>query len=89
MSEETRRLLMKRFDRVISKLATQDYLKVNTSKQGKIYKKHRPYSLSYETIEAKELYNILFFNDRFRNMTREQEEEIKGYLLLKRALWQD
>ena len=89
MTEETRTVLMRRFEKIISKLAMLDYLKANTNKQGKLYKKHRPYSLSQETEEAKELYEILFFDDSFNNLTREQEEKIKGYLMLNRNLWQE
>lgn len=89
MDEKTRDVLMERLNKIIGKLAMQDYLKVNTSTQGKLYKKHHSYSLSQETERAKDLYNILFFNDNFENLTKEQEEEIKGYLLSNRILWQD
>lgn len=89
MNEKTRNVLMNRLNKIIEKLAVNDYLKTNTNKQGKLYKKHRPYSLSQETEKAKKLYDILFFDDYFKEMTIEQEEKIKGYLLLNRTLWQD
>lgn len=89
MNENTRSVLMKRFEIILNKLSMQVYLKINTDKQGKLYKKHRPYSLSQDTMQAKELYNILFFNDTFKNMSIDQEEQIKGYLLTNRKLWQE
>lgn len=88
MNEETRTVLIKRFEKIIGKLATIDYIKSNTNKQGKFYKKHKPYTLSIDVENAKELYDILFFDNSFNAMTREEEEKIKGYLLLNREIWQ-
>ena len=87
MDEKTRRVLMIRLNKIIEKMAMQDYLESNVNKQGKLYKRHRAYSLSRDTVRAKELYNILFFDDSFKNLSRSQEEEIKGFLLSYKKFW--
>jgi len=61
-------------DKIIAELAMKDYLKANTDKNGKKYKKHHPYSLSSETLEAQEIKNE-YLNDIIT------EEEYKGYCL--------
>ena len=66
---------------IVSNYAMQDYKNANYDKSGKRKsKKHIPYTLSQDTEEAKRLYNIVFCNDP-ENITPEQEEEIKLYLL--------
>ncbi len=67
--------------KISSNLAMKDYLQANprdTNGKPK-YKKHRPYSLSDETIEVKNLYGIAIKPEQ--NITIEEEEQIKGYLL--------
>lgn len=64
--------------KISSNLSMKDYLQMNPIKNGKkVYKKHRPYSLSDETIEAKNLYGIAIKSE----VTIQEEEQIKGYLL--------
>lgn len=67
--------------KISSNLAMKDYLMMNPrDKNGKSkYKKHHPYSLSDETEEAKNLYGIAIKPEQ--EITIEEEEQIKGYLL--------
>ena len=58
---------------ITANLAYKDYRAMNP-KGGK---KHRPYSLSGETREALELYALA----RTTDLSREDEERIKAYLL--------
>jgi CBS domain containing-hemolysin-like protein len=81
MNEKTIPVLMERLHKIVGELAKRDYLQVNTNKQGKFYKKHRPYSLSQETIKAKDILNLLYKPE----ITKEDEEQIKGYLLKQRC----
>ena len=66
--------------KISSNLSKKDYLSMNPrDKNGKPkYKKHHPYGLSDETIEATELLKIAY---KRTEVTREEEEQIKGYLL--------
>lgn len=66
--------------KISSNLAMKDYLIMNPTKSDNTprYKKHRPYSLSDETIEATELLKIAY---KRTDATREEEEQIKAYLL--------
>ena len=66
---------------IISNFAMKDYLNTNYKNGKKISKKDKPYSLSLETLEAKKFYNMLCFCNDSNDITPEQEEEIKGYLL--------
>lgn len=68
---------------IISNHAMNDYKQANYNKHGKKYKKHRPYSLGFETLEAKKHYNMVYFND-CDSITLEQEEEVKYFLLIYR-----
>lgn len=66
---------------IVANFSMQDYTKANYNKYGKRKrKKHIPYSLSMETLEAKEMYNIVFFGD-VDTITTEEEEKVKAYLL--------
>lgn len=61
--------------------AMQDYLQANYKNGKRKSKKHIPYSLSTDTQRANELQYIIFCNDII-DITTEQEEEIKGFLLI-------
>ncbi|WP_368900809.1 hypothetical protein [Oceanobacillus oncorhynchi] len=78
MEQEVKESLIRKVHIVVGELANKDYLKANTNKQGRLYKKHVPYSLSQETEQAKEILDLLYKNE----VTKEDEERIKGYLLL-------
>ena len=66
--------------KISSNLSMKDYRAMNPIKTDNTpkYKKHHPYSLSDETIEATELLKIAY---KRIEVTREEEEQIKGYLL--------
>ena len=66
--------------KISSNLAKKDYLAMNPKNKNGMskYKKHRPYSLSDETIEATELLKIAY---KLSKVTKEEEEQIKSYLL--------
>lgn len=89
MDEKTREVFKMRLYRVIGRMAGRDYMKANTNKQGKIYKRHKPYRLSEDTKRAKDLYNILYFDDSFKRMSKGQEKSIKSFLMVHRDLWED
>lgn len=78
-------------NKIVSNMSMQDYLKANVNqKTGKKYKKHRQYSLSAETLQAKEMYNLILSieYDYINNEiipNKENEEIIKGYLLTFRS----
>ena len=62
-------------DKIIAELAMKDYLRANPVKNGKrVYETHRPYSLSIETNEAREIKNQ-YLNDEIN------EEEYKTWCL--------
>lgn len=65
---------------IVGNLAKKDYIAANFKKGKKISKKHIPYTLSQETEDAKKMYDLVFFSD-YNELTIEQEEQIKGYLL--------
>ena len=66
--------------KISSNLSMKDYRSMNPKKTDNTpkYKKHHPYGLSDETIEATELLKIAY---KRTEVTREEEEQIKGYLL--------
>ena len=74
----------------VSKSAMKDYEQVNKKKDGVFYKKHRPYSLSQETLELQEIYTKahLAYNSQFADFNfmnyNEYEKEVKARLLLLR-----
>ena len=84
LSIETYNKIKENLFKVTSYYALQDYNRANPdfkryTKTGK-YRHPKPYSLSDSTEEARETYNIMFFNTN-ETLTQEQEEQIKGYLL--------
>jgi hypothetical protein len=78
MNEQTIEVLKKRIDNHVSKLAYNDYVKANFDKNGKKYKKHHPYSLSGDTVKAKEMLNILYQWE----ISKEDEEKVKAYIMV-------
>lgn len=68
---------IERLDKLVAKYAMQDFLRVNTTKNGTIRKRHVPYSLSPLTNEAREMLILA----RKEDITKEEEENVKAYLL--------
>jgi len=65
--------------------AYQDYYNTNYHPNGKRKsKKHIPYSLSTDTEKAKEIYHLVYSKSP-EEITQEQEEQIKGFLLIYRT----
>lgn len=58
-----------RIENIVAFFAYGDYLRANRKKNGKFYKTYRPYTLSYDTNEAREIRDS------------QNEEIIKGYIL--------
>jgi len=54
---------------------------INTKTGKRKSKKHIPYTLSQETEKAKEIYNLVFGKSP-EDITPDEEERIKGYLLV-------
>ena len=71
---------------LISKMALRDYKAVNFTKTGKKRKKHIPYSLGEDTMQAMELYKKI--NGQV-NVSKEIEAEVKLFLLKYRTLGDD
>ena len=69
---------------IISSHAMDDYKQANYKNDKKISKKHIPYSLSYDTKKASEIYKSIF-NLHTNEITLEQETEIKYFLLIYRT----
>lgn len=65
---------------ITSNLSMQDYIRTNYRNGKRISKKHIPYSLSSDTEQAKEYYNIVC-GATPEDITPEQEEQIKAFLL--------
>ena len=65
---------------ITSNLAMQDYLQANYKNGKRRSKKHIPYSLSIETQKAQEFYNLIY-GRMPEDITQEQEESIKAFLL--------
>lgn len=63
--------------RIIDNQCKESYLQANRKKDGTFYKKHQPYSVPTESLKALEYINTLYNNV----ITREEEEEIKAFLL--------
>lgn len=78
---------IKRLDDLIKKYAMQDYLRANPKKKdGRLkYKTYHPYSLSSETNEAREMYALA----RKKDITKEEEETVKAYLLKHKLIMED
>ena len=68
-------------EKIIAKHSFDSYKQANYKNGKKITKRHIPYSLNDECIEALRLKQILL-ND---TITKEQEEEIKYFLLIYRT----
>jgi len=70
---------------IISNHAYQDYYNVNFHPNGKRKsKKHIPYSLSIDTQKAQEIYSMVYGKST-EEITQEQEEQIKGFLIIYRT----
>lgn len=69
---------------IIANHAMDDYNRANHDKHGKAFKQHHQYSLSYDTNKAREIYHIVY-NKSAEHITAEQEEIIKGFLLIYRT----
>ena len=70
---------------IISNHAYQDYYNTNYHPNGKRKsKKHIPYSLLADTEKAKEIYHLVYSKSP-EEITQEQEEQIKGFLLIYRS----
>jgi len=66
---------------ITANLSYRDYYNANFNKNGKRKsKKHIPYSLSQETLDALEIYKMVY-GKQSEQITEEQEDQIKGYLL--------
>ena len=69
----------------VSVNARKDYNMMNKKKDGTHYKKHRPYSLSQETMDFQELFSKAYLIYNLQRMGIEwdikAEEEIKAKLL--------
>lgn len=73
---------------ITANLAGKDYIQANYKNGKRKSKKHIPYSLSGETEQAKELYNLVYGKEP-EDITQEQEETIKGNLLKYRLLYSE
>jgi hypothetical protein len=69
---------------ISANMARQDYLQANYRNGKRISKKHIPYSLSQETETAQEYYKMVY-GKQPEEITAEQEEDIKAYLLMFRC----
>ena len=63
-------------NKIISYFASQDYYRANFKNGKRRSKKHIPYTLSQETLEAHDHLSLLS-----GEITKEVEEQVKGYLL--------
>ena len=80
MDEKTKVKCMDRLDKIISEFALRDFKRANP--KPKFGKKTNPYSLGYETNEARELKNLLY-GIPADQISLESETEVKAYLLKK------
>lgn len=77
LSEETIKKLYNRVDNILANLAFKDYYNTNYNSNGKKKsKKHIPYSLSMDTLEALEILKLIH-----ENMCRESEEIVKSFIM--------
>ncbi len=65
-------------DKIISSQCKESYLQANRKKDGSYYKKHRPYSVPSEALEAIEYKSMLLTTIP---VTKDQEEAIKAFLI--------
>lgn len=82
MTEQVITKARKDLHAIISNYAMQAYIAINRKKDGTYYKKRRQYSLPQEAEEARKLLYILDKN----NITIEEEEEIKAFLIPYRTI---
>lgn len=85
MTENTRKVLKERLEKIVSKLAYNDMMqhkKSLTKAKQKNYK--GGYSLSNDTEEAQENYSIVCKPVEY--ITLQEEEQVKGYLLKQNLL---
>lgn len=69
---------------IIANHAMEDYKQANFYKNGKRKsKQHIPYSLSDDTNKAREIYDLVYGKNP-EDITAEQEEQIKAFLLIYR-----
>ncbi len=69
---------------IISNHAYNDYRQANFTSTGKRKSyKHIPYSLGYDTLQAMEIYSLVFGKNP-EDITAEQEEQIKAFLFIYR-----
>lgn len=80
MTKEALLKAKKDLEAILSNHAMNDYIQANYNKGKRKSKKHIPYSLASETEEARQMYHIVYREEPWY-ITREQEEEIKAYLL--------
>lgn len=73
--------LLKTCENICSYYAMQDYLKANTDKNGRQYKRYHPYALGDETLEAKQAVDLCHKAACDGQMDRKTEEVIKGYIM--------
>ena len=74
---------IERLDNLVKKYAKQDYERANPHPY--FGRRHNPYTLSPLTNEAREMLQIALKE----NITKEEEESIKGYLLKKKMLGEE
>ena len=72
---------IKRLDNLVKKYAFQDYKRANPHMKTR----HNPYTLSPLTNEAREMLRLA----RKENITKEEEEEVKAYLLKKKMIGEE
>jgi len=88
MTNEVRLKLKEQLYNITSNLAYQDYSRTNYHPNNKRKsKKHIPYSLSDETERALEMYKIIC--KRAEEITKEEEEKLKAFLLTYKLLQPD
>jgi|BioPla2DNA2_1021312.scaffolds.fasta_scaffold229291_2 hypothetical protein len=64
-------------NKIIDSQCLESYLQTNRKQDGTFYKKHRPYSVPEEALKAID-YRVILSKDI---ITRDEEEEIKAFLL--------
>jgi hypothetical protein len=65
---------------IVGNYAMAAYKHANYKKGQRISKKHIPYSLCMEGEKAREMYHLVY-GKSIEDITLEQEEQIKGYLM--------
>ena len=65
---------------ILANHSAESYEQTNYRNGKRISKKHIPYSLNYDAETAKEMYSLVYGKNS-KDITEDQEEQIKGYLL--------